>query len=60
MATVIFAEVDLGIKGLPMLDMISFTPALRMTSPATSVVAKVARVTVAGVVPGMRVQTAAL
>ena len=42
------------------MDMISFTPALRMTSLATSVVAKVARVTVAGVVPGMRVQTAAL
>ena len=58
MARVIFAEVDLGMKGLPMMDMISFTPALRMTWLATSVVAKVARVPVAGVVLGMKVQTA--
>ena len=37
-----------------------FTPALRMTSLATSVVVKVARVPVAGVVLGMTVQTAEL
>ena len=43
-----------------MVDMTSFTPAPRMTSFATSVVAKVARVIVAGVVLGIRVQTAAL
>ena len=60
MATVIFAAVDLGMQGLSLMDMISSTPTLRMTSPATSGVDKVARVTVAGVVPGMRVQLAAL
>ena len=60
MARVIFAQVDLGMKGLPTMDMISSTQALRMTSLATSVMAKVARVTVAGVVLGMRVQTEAL
>ena len=56
----IFAAVDLGMKGLTMVDMISYTPALRMPSFATSVVAQVAPVTVAGVVLGMRVQTAVL
>ena len=56
----IFAAVDLGMKGLTMVDMISFTSALRMTSFAASEVATVARVPVAGVVLGMRVQTAAL
>ena len=57
-ARVIFAEVDLGMKGLPMMDMISFTPALRMMSLATLGVAKVVRVPVTGVVLGMKVQTA--
>ena len=51
---VIFAEVDLGMQGLPMVDMISLTPALWMTSFATSVVAKVAQVTVAGVVKNVK------
>ena len=56
----IFAAVDLGMKGLTIVDMISFTPALRMTSFATSVVAKVARVTLADVLLGMRVRMAPL
>ena len=42
------------------MGMISFTPTLRLPSLATSMVAKVARVTIAGVVLGMRVQKAAL
>ena len=49
-----------GMTDLPMMDMISFTPALRMMSLATLVVAKVARVPVTGVVLGMRVHTAEL
>ena len=60
MARVILAAVDLGMTGLPLMDTISFTPALRMMSLATLVVAKVARVPVAGVVLGMRVQLAEL
>ena len=42
------------------MDMISFTPALRMTSLETSVVAQVARVPVGGVVLGLRVLSVAL
>ena len=57
---VIFAAVDLGMKGLPMVDMLCFTPALRMTSFETPAVAQGARVILAGVVLGIRVQTAAL
>ena len=56
----ISAAVDLGMKGLPMMGMISFTPTLRLTSFATSMVAKAARMPGAGVVLGMPVQTAAL
>ena len=59
-ARVILAEVDLGMPGLPMMDMTPFKPALRMMSFATLVVAKVARTPVAGMVMGMRVQTAEL
>ena len=58
MARVILAEVDLEMTGLPLMDMISFTPALRMMSLATLGVAKVVRVPVTGVVLGMKVQTA--
>ena len=60
MDRVILAAGVLGMTGLPMMDMISFTLALRMMSLATLVVAKVARVQVTGVVLGMRVQTAEL
>ena len=56
----ISAEVDVGMKGLPMVDMLSFTLALRMTLFATSEVATVDRVTVAGVGLRMRVQTTEL
>ena len=59
-AWVISAAVDLGMKGLPMMGMISFTPTLRLTSFATSMVAKAARMPGAGVVLGMTVQTAAI
>ena len=59
-ARVILAEVDLGMTGLPMMDMTPFKPALRMMSFATLVVAKVARTPVAGMVMGLRVQTAEL
>ena len=59
-ARVILAEVDLGMTGLPMMDMTPFKPALRMMSFATLVVAKVARTPVAGMVMGMRVQSTEL
>ena len=56
----ISAAVDLGMKGLPIMGMISFQPTLRLTSFATSMVAKAARMPGAGVVLGMPVQTVAL
>ena len=43
-----FANVDLGMGGLPMGGMVSFTPPIWLTSVPTSLVVKVARAPVAG------------
>ena len=49
-AQVMFANVDLGMGGLPMVGMVSFTPPIWLTSVPTSLVVKVARAPVVGVV----------